>query len=51
VVKTAIRIAEHRRQASKSLRVRCPRGAHGNAIVGRGKKRDIVARRAHGPHG
>jgi hypothetical protein len=44
MVKPAIQTTEHRRQAGKSLRTKCPRAAHGSIGGGRGnKKRDIVA--------
>jgi uncharacterized protein (DUF2252 family) len=43
VVKTAIQTAEHRRQAGKSLRDRCPRQSHGKAVARHGNTRDIVA--------
>jgi uncharacterized protein (DUF2252 family) len=34
---------EQRQEAGKSLREKCPRGSHGEIILGQGEKRDIVA--------
>ena len=43
MAKVKIRTVTDRQQAGKSLRERCPRLSHGKVILGRGKKRDIVA--------
>jgi hypothetical protein len=34
---------EQRQEAGKFLREKCPRGSHGEVILGQGEKRDVVA--------
>jgi hypothetical protein len=40
---TSIRTSEHRQEARKALRDKCPRLAHGKVILGHGDKRDVIA--------
>src|SRR5207244_844547 len=42
VAKGKILTTEQRQEAGKSLREKCPRGSHGEIILGQGEKRDIV---------
>jgi hypothetical protein len=42
VTKDKIPTREQRQETGKSLREKCPRGSHGEIILGQGEKRDII---------
>ena len=43
MAKDKIPTKEQRQEAGKSLREKCPRGSHGEVILGLGETRDIVS--------